>query len=168
MILKDFIATIEPKTMADISDNKGLSFWNGEIDNAPYNIQEKYLNARVIEAVPDKLQSWQYSGLRIVVERPRDDVEHTTRWLELQRIANCVEAMSNKYIKEPISITYEELTDESVKAYSDWNRQRFGLCSGEEAFFIFRRSSLLYVVNVSADSYLTAARELMDLIGRKF
>lgn len=90
-----------------------------------------------------------------------------TRMLSFQNVANSIEAMVNRYIDEPIVITYEKLTEDSGKPYSDWDRQRFQLRSGEE-YFLIRRRTLLYAVNVTSDSILTAAHELMDLIARKF
>ena len=84
---------------------------------------------------------------------------------ELTRIARNVMDMVWPYAH--VEITYRRETAESLNDYTEWGRQRFGLLSGEEYFFIWR-GELLYVVCVSADSVLTAAHELMDLIARKF
>ena len=53
---------------------------------------------------------------------------------------------------------------------SPYDQRRFHLMPGEEYFFIFERETdyLLYVVDVTADSTLTAISELVNLLARKF
>lgn len=93
----------------------------------------------------------------------------TSKTEALERIASCVAEMVNPHIAEPITITYDILSPEVAARYSEWTRQRLLLLSGEEYFFISRPDDgLLYVVNVTGDSILTATHELMDLIARKF
>lgn len=78
--------------------------------------------------------------------------------------------------RKDISVTFSRLTDEVIQEFSAWDRKRFNLMSGEECFFIWENScpdvpdsnALLYVVDVAADSLLTAASELMNLVARKF
>lgn len=93
---------------------------------------------------------------------PRGTREH-----QLSLVAQTMERMTNCFIREPITITYRKETEESLNDYTEWARQRFGLFPGGEFFFIWR-GELLYAVCVNADSVLTAAHELMDLIHRKF
>lgn len=87
---------------------------------------------------------------------------------EMLRIGKTLEAMVNRYNRDPIAITYDDLNDEKIREYAKWDRERFRLHTGEEAFFVWRRGHLLYVVPVNADSYLTAADELMQLLAKKF
>ena len=87
---------------------------------------------------------------------------------EMLRIGKTLEAMVNRYNRDPIAITYDDLNDEKIMEYAQWDRERFRLHTGEEAFFVWRRGHLLYVVPVGADSYLTAADELMQLLAKKF
>lgn len=80
--------------------------------------------------------------------------------------------------RKDICVTFSCLTDETIEKFSEWNRKYFSLHSGEECFFIWEDEDacasapkphvLLYVVNVTGDSLLTAAGELMDLVSRKF
>ena len=76
--------------------------------------------------------------------------------------------------RNDIIIKYQKLTKESIAEFSDWDRKRFGLISGEECFFVYEvnpdseKDSLLYVVFVTGDSLLTAAKELMELVANKF
>ena len=52
--------------------------------------------------------------------------------------------------------------------FSDWDRQYHGIIDGEEYFFVYDNNHLLYVINVTGDSTLTAMSELMELLARKF
>lgn len=90
------------------------------------------------------------------------------RTLDLQQIANDIERMTNRHISEPVSITFEKPTYRTLEDFSVFQREKFGLTRGDEYFFISRGQALLYVVNVTADSILTAAHELLGLIAKKF
>jgi hypothetical protein len=95
----------------------------------------------------------------------------------LEHIAIEVEKLIRSYgRRKDISVTFSCLTNEIIEEFSTWDRKRFGLVSGEEYFFVWENSrpdvadpyGLLYVVCVTADSLLTAASELMNLVSRKF
>lgn len=100
----------------------------------------------------------------------------------LESIGFDMETMVNVYcIDDEIEITYHKLKAGDEAAYTEWTKQRFHLqFGGSEYFFIYRlekqespsteerKSQLLYVVNITADSYLTAAKELMTLLANKF
>ena len=78
--------------------------------------------------------------------------------------------------RKDIAVTFSQLTDEIIAEFSAWDRKRFNLLAGDEYFFVWETSrpdvpdpnGLLYVVDVTADSLLTAASELMNLASRKF
>lgn len=78
--------------------------------------------------------------------------------------------------RKDIAVTFSRLTNETIEEFSAWDRKRFVLLPGDEYFFIWETcrpdvpdpDGLLYVVNVTADSLLTAASELMNLASRKF
>ena len=55
-------------------------------------------------------------------------------------------------------------------ATSPWDRSYHHITPGDEYFWIFDgvTGDLLYTVNVTGDSVLTAASELMNLLARKF
>jgi hypothetical protein len=65
---------------------------------------------------------------------------------------------------------------ESIADFTEWERERNELFIGHEYFLIWEVPDpyaidpfhLLYAVNVSADSVLTAVSELMNLVSRKF
>lgn len=96
------------------------------------------------------------------------NMDNMNRADEMRRIGKTLESLVNSYNPDPISITYNDLNDEKIREYTRWDRERFRLHTGEEAFFVWRRGNLLYVVPVDADSYLTAAGELMQLLAKKF
>ena len=71
----------------------------------------------------------------------------------------------------PVSLAYQRLTEESLrKDYSSFEREYFGLAAGEEIVTVVNAvdSRLMYVVDVSADSVLTAMAETWALIAKKF
>ena len=51
---------------------------------------------------------------------------------------------------------------------TDWERKYLNLINGKDYFFIFVDSKLLYAINVTGDSVLTAIYELMDKLSKKF
>lgn len=51
---------------------------------------------------------------------------------------------------------------------TEWDRKYLQLCNGEDYFFIFVGSQLLYAVNVTGDSVLTAMQELITKLAEKF
>ena len=69
-----------------------------------------------------------------------------------------------------IDIAYAQETPESVADFTEWQRELKRIYAGSEYFHIWdgRSGSLLYAVNVTSDSLLTAASELMQLIANKF
>jgi hypothetical protein len=72
--------------------------------------------------------------------------------------------------EKDIDIAYARETPESVADFTEWQRELKRIYAGNEYFHIWdgRDGSLLYAVNVTSDSLLTAASELMQLIARKF
>ena len=99
---------------------------------------------------------------------PRFAGEKQTKTAQMEYIARTLTAMTNRLtLGDPIEITYRRETEESVKDYTDWGRQRFGIHPGLEYFYVWR-GEMLYAVDVTADSPLTGAHELMDLLARKF
>lgn len=84
--------------------------------------------------------------------------------------------------RDDILIRYADITEESALEFSPWTRSYHSLLPGREFFLVYETekpitelpndyrpdpTNLLYAVNVSGDSYLTAAAELMDLASRK-
>jgi len=51
---------------------------------------------------------------------------------------------------------------------SDWDRNYHNLIDGEDYFFIWQDKKLLYTIDVTGDSVLTALWELMEKLAKKF
>lgn len=96
-----------------------------------------------------------------------------TRKDSLNRIAVQIENMIKDYGRRTdILVSFTQPGEADLKQFSDWENKYFGLRPNEEYFMIYEKIDieyhLLYVVNVTADSLLTAAQELMDLVASKF
>ena len=87
----------------------------------------------------------------------------------LQKVADDIEKMIRNYgRRKDIVIWFAVMTDEEIGEFSDWDQRRLGLLHGEEMFIIGEPDRVLYAVNVTGDSVLTAAYELMRLVSAKF
>lgn len=107
------------------------------------------------------------SGLIESLFVPRFADKRGEKRAQMYYIAKTISTMANRLTNGYITVTYREETETSVNDFTEYARQHHKIFPGEEYFFIWR-GKLLYVVNVTADSPLTAAKELMDLIARKF
>lgn len=85
---------------------------------------------------------------------------------EMNRIAQSISAMITPYVA--LDIRWRKETEESLKDFTAWERERLDLHAGGEFFYIRKNDELLYVVMTNADSILTAAADLMKLISNKF
>lgn len=71
-----------------------------------------------------------------------------------------------------LHIEYSKIDDKTILLFTNWQIKMHHIYCGMEGFFIYENIpgegfNILYAVDVSADSYLTAASELMDLASRK-
>lgn len=92
------------------------------------------------------------------IEKMTEVLTHVS---EIMKIANPTKKIHFEYAKED---------SESVKRFSDFHRKYHGILPGMEFVYVYddEFGGLLYAVNVTADSVLTATYELMELISRKF
>lgn len=92
-----------------------------------------------------------------------------TRFENLTKIAGEIEEMVRNYgRRDDISIRYAILTEEELALFSEWDQKWLGLFHDGEMFIISEPGHNLYAVDVSGDSLLTAAYELMRLVSAKF
>ena len=74
--------------------------------------------------------------------------------------------------KEDIEIAYFKASDYQRQKLTEWTWNRLHLVEGDEYFIVYRDNGTdieyLYSVNVTFDSYLTAADELLHLLAVKF
>jgi len=67
-------------------------------------------------------------------------------------------------------LTYRKETEETVKKLTDWERRYHRIMPGGEYVYIREvdTGDLLYAIEVTGDSVLTALSEVMELLSRKF
>ena len=72
--------------------------------------------------------------------------------------------------RKDVTITYDRPDDQTINRYTEYQREYHHIMTGSEYFLIWEEETghLLYVKDVTADSALTAAAELMCLVSRKF
>ena len=95
----------------------------------------------------------------------------TSRAANLQFAADHVLMILDEVKPNLVSdIAFTTITKHSIQNFSEWDRHRFCIMTGDERFLIYGgdEGHLLYSVNVTGDSVLTATEELMDLVARKF
>lgn len=69
------------------------------------------------------------------------------------------------------NIIYRRATDPWLESTTtEWERKYHQIVRNDEYFWIWERETgdLLYTINVTGDSLVTAASELMNLLARKF
>lgn len=126
----------------------------------------------VLEIMPDEDGAWWDDA-----DEPfeNDSIKGATRDSEMRRIARS--AMNMLRLATPnrkLKIGYVVPNDKTIGRYTEWQRMSKGILTGNEYFLVWdcepytEPPRLLYAVNVSADSLLTAAYELMELLHRKF
>ena len=99
--------------------------------------------------------------------------QHKDRMLDVASTITELMHRVNKYT-DGITIRYDEPTEETISTYGDWFRRYHHILPGDEYFMIYEKQNdgqpdyLLYVVNVTGDSSLTAADELMRKVAAKF
>lgn len=72
--------------------------------------------------------------------------------------------------RKDIIITYDRPNDETISRYTDYQRKYHRIMTGNEYFLFWEEETmhLLYVKDITADSALTAAAEMMWLAAKKF
>ena len=68
------------------------------------------------------------------------------------------------------NLVYRKETEETITKLTDWERRYHHIMPGGEYIYVREvdTGALLYAVEVTGDSVITALSELMDLISRKF
>lgn len=91
----------------------------------------------------------------------------------MTKLLTHVSAIMDEVRKDkPLLIVYGREDNETVaECYTEWQRKYFHILPGEEYVTVWEDEGcgdLLYAVNVTGDSYLTALNQLFDLLHRKF
>ena len=128
----------------------------------------------VLEITSDDDDAWWVDAERL----PADALTlEARRESKMRRIARS--AMNMLRLARPdrkLTIGYIKPNEKDIERYTEWERERNHIRKGGEYFLVWDcapdwntdRPDLLYAVDVSIDSLLTAAYELMELLHRKF
>jgi len=112
-------------------------------------------------------------------ERQRDPnwTHQEARAYDMQGVADiALKLLKMARPERNLGITYIKPDAETIEQFTAWQRERNHIYTHGEYFIVWDytpdwgtdKPDLLYAVDASADSLLTAASELMDLLSRKF
>lgn len=110
-------------------------------------------------------------------QRDPDWTRDEARAFEMQNVADiALKLLKTVRPERNLGIAYVKPTAETIEQFTDWQRTRNHINTGSEYFLVWDYSpdwetddpDLLYAVDVSADSLLTAAWELFRLLSKKF
>lgn len=111
------------------------------------------------------------------IQRDPDWTEDEARAWDMQAVAdNALRLLRTVTPGRDLTIAYCKPDADTIGHFTEWQRQRCGILTGNEYFLIWEFKpdwdnddpQLLYAVNVTHDSLLTASAELTDLLSRKF
>ena len=126
----------------------------------------------VLEINPDADGAWWEGADGPFADVTSKDAERESK---MRRIARG--AMNMLRLARPerkLTVAYIKPNEKDIERYTEWQRRSKGIVTGDEYFLVWdcepyeEPPRLLYAVNVTADSLLTAAGELFGLLGRKF
>ena len=101
--------------------------------------------------------------------KPFKELSRRERMNEL--LVHVNQIMHRIYPDRELWVDYVKPDEESIKTFSDWTQKRLGILTGAEYLIVSEgpsMESVLYAVNISADSELTAMDELFHLLSYKF
>ena len=97
------------------------------------------------------------------------------RWIKREAELNELAEYGKSLIREfgrrkDIIVTYDRPNDETINRYTEYQREYHHIMTGSEYFLFWEEETmhLLYVKDVTADSALTAAAEMIWLAAKKF
>ena len=147
----------------------------GELEMASYlgAITNKRMNALEDEWREHKPIAGAYP------ERQRDPswTDADARAYDMQRVADAaLKLLKSVRPERHLGIVYVKPNAETIEQFSAWQRERNHIHTGCEYFLVWDYSpdwetddpDLLYAVDVTIDSLLTAAWELFELLSKKF
>lgn len=93
------------------------------------------------------------------------------RTAEMKKLAEYGKSMIREFgRRKDIIVTYDRPDSETISRYTEYQRKYHQIMTGSEYFLFWEEETghLLYVKDVTADSALTAAAEMMWLAAKKF
>lgn len=111
---------------------------------------------------------------RMVKERKAEqeaEMRKAQREAEMKKLAEYGKSMIREFgCRKDIIVTYDRPDGETISRYTEHQRKYHQIMAGSEYFLFWEEETmhLLYVKDVTADSALTAAAEMMWLAAKKF
>lgn len=101
------------------------------------------------------------------------EIRKAQREIEMRKLTEWCESIIREFgRRQDINITYDRPDETTIQKYNDHQREYHHIVTGGEYFLIWDTGKenpyLLYVKDVTADSALTAAAELMCMACKKF
>lgn len=93
------------------------------------------------------------------------------REAEMKKLAEYGKSLIREFgRRKDIIVTYDRPDDDTISRYTEYQQQYHQIMAGNEYFLFWEEETmhLLYVKDVTADSALTAAAEMMWLAAKKF
>ena len=99
------------------------------------------------------------------------EMRRARREAEMKKLAEYGKSMIREFgRRQDIIVTYDRPGSETISRYTEYQRKHHQIVTGGEYFLFWEEETghLLYVKDVTADSALTAAAEMMCLAAKKF
>ena len=106
-----------------------------------------------------------------VQEIVKVDPRKIEREAEMKKLAEYGKSLIREFgRRKDIIVTYDRPDSETISRYTEYQRQYHQITTGSEYFLFWEEDTmhLLYVKDVTADSALTAAAEMIWLAAKKF
>lgn len=99
------------------------------------------------------------------------EMRKTQREAEMKKLAEYGKSMIREFgHRKDITVTYDRPDKTTISRYTEYQRKHHQIVTGSEYFLFWEEKTghLLYVKDVTADSALTAAAEMVWLAAKKF
>lgn len=104
-------------------------------------------------------------------EEHEAEMRKAQREAEMKKLAEYGKSMIREFgRRKDITVTYDRPDSETIRRYTEYQRKHHQIVTGSEYFLFWEEETgnLLYVKDVTADSALTAAAEMVWLAAKKF
>lgn len=104
-------------------------------------------------------------------EEHEAEMRKAKREAEMKKLAEYGKSLIREFgCRKDIIVTYDRPDSETISRYTEYQRKHHQIMTGSEYFLFWEEETghLLYVKDVTADSALTAAAEMMWLAAKKF
>lgn len=104
-------------------------------------------------------------------EEHEAEMRKARREAEMKKLAEYGKSLIREFgRRKDIIVTYDRPDSETISRYTEYQRKHHQIVTGSEYFLFWEEETmhLLYVKDVTADSALTAAAEMMWMAAKKF